>query len=553
MPFNLMEEPWLPLRRRSGLLEWAPPWRISDRGGGGDDPFQTLDPTRADLRGALMQFLVGLLQTAWPPANKRAWLAAWEKPPSPETLRKAFQRLAPAFNLDGPGPRFMQVELPAGAKAEPVGLLLIDQPEPTKAKDNKAHFIKLGQVEGMCRACLAASLHTLQTFAPSGGRGHLTSLRGGGPLTTLILGDDLWQTLWLAVQPAHAFWPDTPPPDPLTPRVFPWLGQERASDSKPIRLTPLQADPAHVFWGMPRRIWLDLDEPTGQGPCPVCGRDDQELFSRYHSRPNGIKYEGGWRHPLSPYYETKEGPAAVKGQPGGLSYRHWLGLVVQDEKKKQKRLPAQVVRRFTRDWEYLAPGRDLAAGPGIRLWAHGYDMDNKKARSWVESEMPLVSCPAEVRDEFEALVRALVLSADNAARTLAACLKEAWFPPGSKVKSNQGALGTVSGQLYHFTEPAFYQALARMRDRLESRCDQTDPELVACKETWLKTLQDAALDLFRHYSQAQQVGQADPKRIARAHNKLKAYLSPRAKVQRETMELPALPKGTAAGGRGGRK
>ena len=220
--------------------------------------------------------------------------------------------------------------------------------------------------------------------------------------------------------------------------------------------------------------------------------------------------------------------------------------------KKGERRPAQVVRRFIRDLADRGPGRDLAAGPGVRLWAYGYDMDNKKARSWVESEMPLVYCGAQVREEFEFLVRALVMSADNAARTLAGCLKEAWFPPGSKVKSNQGALAVVSGQLYHLTETDFYQALGRIRDLLEADSDPEGPELVECKEDWLKTLQQAALGLFREYSQARQMGQADPKRIARARNKLKAYLSPQAKVPRGIMELPTLPRRAAAGGRGGK-
>ena len=31
----------------------------------------------------------------------------------------------------------------------------------------------------------------------------MTSIRGGGPLTTLILGETFWHTLWLNVTPAH--------------------------------------------------------------------------------------------------------------------------------------------------------------------------------------------------------------------------------------------------------------------------------------------------------------------------------------------------------------
>lgn len=550
--FNLLKEVWLPLRRKSGALEWMPPWRITDRGGGGNDPFVAVDPPRPDFRGALVQFLVGLLQTAWPPGNQDAWLKAWARPPSPETLKKALLPLAPAFDLDGDGPRFMQVELPDMAQQFPVSLLLIEQPEEEKIRKNTDWFIKRDQVRGMCRACLAAALYCLQTFAPSGGRGHLTSLRGGGPLSTMILGRDLWQTLWLAVLPADVFWDPAPPKNPLTPRVFPWLGLERTSDTKPIRLTPLQADRAQVFWGMPRRIRLELGQEPVTGTCPLCGRKGQELFSHYRSRPNGIKYEGGWRHPLSPCYLADGEPVAVKGQPGGISYRHWLGLVLRDE--EGKRLPAEVVRRFTNHLDDQAPGRELATGEGIRLWAYGFDMDNKKARSWIDSEMPLVSFPPHKREEFEFQARALVMTAEHAARNLAACLKEAWFSPRNKVKVSQGALPVITEELYHRTEADFYQGLNTVRGLLDRQVDPDDPEFVACKEAWLKILRDAALGLFGKYSQAHLAGPVDPKRVALARNKLDAYLSPQAKVPRRLMELPVPNTGrkrVAAGGQGG--
>nr|WP_231886596.1 type I-E CRISPR-associated protein Cse1/CasA [Methylomonas methanica] len=55
----------------------------------------------------------------------------------------------------------------------------------------------------LCPSCAATALFTLQTNAPSGGVGHRVGLRGGGPLTTLVLPKasqtTLWQKLWLNV------------------------------------------------------------------------------------------------------------------------------------------------------------------------------------------------------------------------------------------------------------------------------------------------------------------------------------------------------------------
>ncbi len=85
-------------------------------------------------------------------------------------------------------------------------------------------------VLGLPAATIA--LFALQTFAPAGGAGHRTSLRGNGPLTTLASpGEEerLWHRLWLDVpQPA------SPVRDDLT-RVFPWLAPPPLALTSPSR------------------------------------------------------------------------------------------------------------------------------------------------------------------------------------------------------------------------------------------------------------------------------------------------------------------------------
>jgi CRISPR system Cascade subunit CasA len=90
--------------------------------------------------------------------------------------------------------------------------------------------VKAGRADQLSRATAAIALYTLQTYAPSGGRGNLTSLRGGGPLTTLVLpGGE--PTLW------HVLWANVPqgkrPPVRDLPRVFPWLAKTRTADRYP--------------------------------------------------------------------------------------------------------------------------------------------------------------------------------------------------------------------------------------------------------------------------------------------------------------------------------
>ncbi len=64
--------------------------------------------SRPDFNGALIQFLIGLVQTTMPPTDERAWKNVLMNPPSPKVLKNAFEKVAHAFDLDGNGARFMQ-------------------------------------------------------------------------------------------------------------------------------------------------------------------------------------------------------------------------------------------------------------------------------------------------------------------------------------------------------------------------------------------------------------------------------------------------------------
>jgi len=194
---NLLEDAWIPVKRRSGTIENIAPWQLVET----DDPVLAVHAARPDFNGALLQFLIGLMQTAVPPDNYDKWVDWLEEPPAPEQIREKFKPFSEAFNLDGDGPRFMQDydELDeTGCKG--INALLIDSPGDIAIKKNTDHFIKQGRAAILCSACAAAALFTLQTNAPAGGQGHRVSLRGGGPLTTLVIldpeGSGLENILW---------------------------------------------------------------------------------------------------------------------------------------------------------------------------------------------------------------------------------------------------------------------------------------------------------------------------------------------------------------------
>ena len=70
---NLIHDAWIPIRRKHGEETRIAPWEVTTRYS--DDPVVALAAPRPDFNGALIQFLIGLLQTTcapvhrWPGAN----------------------------------------------------------------------------------------------------------------------------------------------------------------------------------------------------------------------------------------------------------------------------------------------------------------------------------------------------------------------------------------------------------------------------------------------------------------------------------------------------
>ncbi|HTH99547.1 MAG TPA: type I-E CRISPR-associated protein Cse1/CasA, partial [Acidisoma sp.] len=208
---NLLTDPWLPARRRDGELCVISPAQITDDLT--DNPIVAITWPRADFRVATLEFLTGLLTTAYPPADMGEWAEGWHDPPSPETLAAAFAPFAHAFVLDGDGPRFLQDFEFLVAESEPAENLLIE------VAGNSGLLVHPGRITQLGRPAAAIALYTLQSWAPSGGRGNRTGLRGGGPLVTMVVPrdtDSLWHQIWANVPEGD------PPASADLPQVFPW-------------------------------------------------------------------------------------------------------------------------------------------------------------------------------------------------------------------------------------------------------------------------------------------------------------------------------------------
>ncbi|MBX6741045.1 MAG: type I-E CRISPR-associated protein Cse1/CasA [Acetobacteraceae bacterium] len=500
---NLLTDPWLPVRRQRSGPCIIRPAQITEAIS--DDPVIAIDWPRPDFRTATLELLIGLLATACPPRDHNAWLEGWDTPPDPAALDAAFAPIAHAFVLDGDGPRFLQDLEDLAADAEPIERLLIEAPGASTTRNNTDLLVRRGRVAAIGRAAAAIALFTFQSWAPAGGAGNRTGLRGGGPLTTLVLprGEaSLWHMLWANVPCGE------PPAAADLPRVFPWLAPTVTSEGAQV-VTPENAHRLQCWWGMPRRIRLDFAAGDAPRPCDLTGVPDRVLVTSWRQRPRGANYAAWGRvHPLSPYYTLRAGGEwlPLHPQPGGIGYRHWLGLVLQSP--DGLRLPAAAVATWRQD-------RMVDAGGGTaRLLAAGFDMDNMKARAFVESEMPLPAAPdPAAQARLDDLAARLVRAADQTAGLLRGAVRAALFSPGASVKLDAELLSSVRERLWEQTESAFFDALERAA---ASDAVAPDPE----PGRWMQLLRRTALALFDEVAPLSPEAGSAALRIGRARRNL---------------------------------
>ena len=507
---NLISDAWLPVIRASGKKDKVAPWQIAER----NDPVIELNAPRPDFQGALYQFLIGLLQTCYAPADPDEWLEYWENPPDEEVLLTKFLGIVSAFELDNPtGPAFMQdFNLPKG-ETKTIAALLIEAPGSKTIRENLDHFVKRGTVVKICQPCAATALFTLQINAPKGGVGHRVGLRGGGPLTTLVLPTEettLWDKLWLNVLDAESFIGSIDQP---SEQVFPWMGQVRTSDKEGTTTRPENAHPLQMYWGMPRRIRL-TSSADALGTCDLCGVQDGNLIKEYVTRNYGVNYVGEWVHPLTPYrFDPKKEnpPLSLKGQKGGLGYGHWVALVLAHS--DQGDCAAKVARAYMDQRT-----RDIGAQRVARLWCFGFDIHDMKARCWYEHTLPLFRLDPGQRENVLFWGGDLINAAWDVASNLRMQVKASWFSRPGGVK---GDMGAIVQEFWHQSESDFYKLLERLI-ALPSDQPLAPPEIY---DAWVKKLQALAYDLFDAWALEAPAEDLDMKRIIAARRGLTKKLN----------------------------
>lgn len=496
---NLIADPWIPVRCRSGGHRFISPLDLAD----GDDPPIELAALRPDFNGALAQMLVGLLQW-FAPDSEADWRGVLHgrRPFELERLRE----LVPHFDFDSGERRFMQDMDFAAAEAGDLSALLLEAPGANTIKNNADLFIKRRDPMALSLSLAAQVLLTLQINAPSGGQGHRTSLRGGGPVSMLLWPERLagepallWQKLWLntlAVSGAE--------PRPYI--VFPWLGACLTSEQgqQDVRTRLEDRDPSAIeltllcYFATPRRIRLRFDDAkecvlTGeQGRCSV-GFDTRNFGANYRSDL--------FRHPMSPYYRASDGEfLPVHVGEIGFTYADWIAT---QRNSDGSRMPAVL------DCSRLGDGLGRELGSDA-IWAFGYTMDNMKCLAWHEARYPL-----QAFDDEEQRARVLLEAqrwidgAELVRRELAKQLRAAWSV------DRKGDTSIAERELYALTERTFYR-LVRDCANLRGADASLDVQHQELLRRWHRGLTSAALTLFERHAERSDVAESTLHLIERA-------------------------------------
>ena len=435
---NLVSDPWIPVLRHSGR-DTIRPDQIAE-----PDVLRP-DWPRPDLNLACYELLIGLVYLAHPPngSDDRA------HPPNAATLRAAMKPLAPAFNLLGEGPRFLQDLEPLEGAGNPPEMLFIDSAGDSAAKKNADLMVRRGRYQVLSLPLAAMALYTLQAFAPSGGAGNRTSMRGGGPMVTLVKPEreGLWPLVWANVPPGQSVQSDDL-------EVLPWMRPTETSRpvgkkfrvTVPVSDSPSRPDP-EVFFGQPRRLRL-------------VARDG--VVTQVVQKPWGTNYSG-WRHPLTPYYRKDAEFLPRHPKPGIFGYRNWRGVILESDSALRPRTLAQYLREIE--------------GARCSLIVAGWAMEKMKPLDFLWSEQPVF--PLSEDDERHA--EASVEASEQAGFAVAACV-DAGVGDGD-VKSGAGQRAREA--FFAETQGPFEEMLASM---------SAGKPFVS--EEWVKTLRWAALPIF---------------------------------------------------------
>ena len=498
MTFNLLTDPFLPVVMRSGAQKWLafPELLTGAESNGSDEDYPIeFNWPRPDFNMASFEFCIGVVSLAFDIRDEDDWRQFWTSPPARDALAEKIAPLVHAFYLNGQGPRFLQDYDPLQGGETPIESLLIDTPGQNGQRKNSDLLTHRDRYAALSLPAAAMALYTMQAYAPSGGAGNRTSMRGGGPLTALVVpvalidGSpvSLWHKIFANV--GHCTSPKTNKNE--LPKALPWLAPTLTSE-KSRTVSQADAHPLQAYFGMPRRIRLVFSSEPGV--CTMTGWEGP-LVTGFIQNPYGANY-GLWQHPLTPYRRQKEAgePYSAKPKSGRFGYRDWVAATVGSKEVKGKLAePSKNIELAKHSRSYVLSENKQAADARVRVG--GWAMNNMEAIAYLIAEEPLhlAKTPDQQR-ALDDLARRFSAAAEQAVSQLLAALKKALFSGQKNASNDKGILDQARADFFDATEDQFHRLLDDLLQAMPEDGRLADP--AASARHWLGIMRRVALAIF---------------------------------------------------------
>ena len=543
IPFNLLSDPFLPVIMRSGAQKWLafPDLATGTESDNEDYPVEFNWP-RPDFNMASFEFCIGVISLAFDIRKEDHWRPFWTNPPDRDALAEKLAPLVHAFYLNGEGPRFLQDHESLQGDETPIELMLIDTPGQNGQRKNSDLLTHRDRYAALGLPAAAMALYTLQAYAPSGGAGNRTSMRGGGPLTALVFpaeqGGELSGSLWSKIfaNVGHC----VRLKDSDLPKALPWLAPTLTSE-KGRTVSAAEAHPLQAYFGMPRRIQLVFsNEP---GICSMTGREGP-LVSGFIQKPYGTNY-GTWQHPLTPYRRQKEAtePYSAKPKSGRFGYRDWVAVTVGSKEGKLAEQPTNI--KLAKDHRSYALSQNKQVADA-RIRVGGWAMNNMEAIAYLIAEEPLhLAKTPDQQQALDELARHFSEAADQAVFQLLAALKKALFGGQKNASNDKGILDQARADFFDATEDQFHRLLNDLLQEMPEDGRLADP--TASAQHWLRIMRRAALATFDRLAPVPLQDAEKAKTIVNAYGILNKTFAGRTKQSKslyDKLELPLPDKKT---------
>ncbi len=333
---NLLTDPWIPIQKNSEFKLITLQSLLCE------EEIGDIALSRDDMELACLQLLICLTQILFLPDNDKALRQKIVKPLSKEEYEMGITDYIDWFDLTHPETPFMQIRGVKSVKPTPIQKLFVGLPE----GNNHAFFNNAGDISGVSESAAAIVLFNQAMNSPSFGGGFKGGFRGGAPITTLLMGESLRQTIWFNV--LHK----------INVNELLAIDYDRLKETdKPVWVEPIKEKskiPASeigllrgLFW-QPAHIELEFSDKTTF--CEFYGIDtNSAVVSSFKKEKFVYDIVGDWIHPHS--------PRIIDINKKSLRYRSftttapaWTQLnhfVVQSDSKKESFRVAGVVKQFS--------------------------------------------------------------------------------------------------------------------------------------------------------------------------------------------------------------